>query len=215
MGKHHQQRFFLGTRPGETLIQLLVATALPEEVVKGNPQRIRLGLAGMVSVGQQVSIELPEVLGKLLQEVAMGKKAWRQFLVVAIFMDPAQGQLDGQPIELGRIITQQQLDHRVGGLGSVGRDRQGFLHTLAQIGSLFGQVRIQHAVELALCVRLIMGQQCGKRATPLLRDAQLRQQFQGEVIHLKDRIGSPLKNAKQTQAIFGRQRTIGSIQRGA
>jgi len=61
----------------------------------------------MVSVGQQVSIELPEVLGELLQEVAMGKKAWRQFLVVAIFMDPAEGQLDGQPIKLGRIITQE------------------------------------------------------------------------------------------------------------
>jgi hypothetical protein len=49
----------------------------------------------MVSVGQEVSVELPEVLGELLQDVAMGKEAWHQFLVVAIFMNPAQGQLDG------------------------------------------------------------------------------------------------------------------------
>jgi hypothetical protein len=36
-------------------------------------------------------------------------------------------------------------------------------------------------------------QQCGKRATPLLRDAHLRQQLQGERIHLKDGIGSSLR----------------------
>jgi hypothetical protein len=44
---------------------------------------------------------------------------------VAIFMNPAQSELDGQVVELGRIITQEQLYHRVGGLGSVGRNRQG------------------------------------------------------------------------------------------
>src|SRR5437588_662693 len=44
MGKHHQQGFFLGPRQGEALIQLVVAAGLPEEVVKGHPQRIRLGL---------------------------------------------------------------------------------------------------------------------------------------------------------------------------
>ena len=42
----------------------------------------------MISVGHQVSVELPEILGELLQEVAMGEEAWRQFLVMAIFMDP-------------------------------------------------------------------------------------------------------------------------------
>ena len=91
MGKHHQQGFFLGMRPGETLIQLLIAAALPEEVIKGRPQCIRLCRIGIVSVGQQISVELPEVFGKLLQEVAMGQEAWGQFLVMAIFMDPAQG----------------------------------------------------------------------------------------------------------------------------
>lgn len=30
----------------------------------------------------------------------MGKEAWPQFLVVAIFMNPAQRKLDGQPVEL-------------------------------------------------------------------------------------------------------------------
>src|SRR5256885_15943789 len=86
----------------------------------------------MVSVGHQVSIERPEVLGELLQDVAMSKEAWHQFLVMTIFMDPAQGQLDGQPVELGRIITHKQLNHRVGSLASVGRDGQGFLHARSE-----------------------------------------------------------------------------------
>ncbi len=98
----------------------------------------------------------------------MGKEGWRQFLVVAIFMDPAQGQLDSHPGEWGRIITYYELNHRVGGLGSVGRNRQGFLHALAQIGPLFGQVRIQHVVKLLFRVHLLLGQQRGKHATPLL-----------------------------------------------
>ncbi len=37
MGKPHQQRLFLGPRPGEALIPLLVAAGLPEEVIKGHP----------------------------------------------------------------------------------------------------------------------------------------------------------------------------------
>ncbi len=146
MGKHHQQRLFLGQRQGKALIQLLVAAGVPEELIKGCLQRLSLCRTGMVSVGQEVSVKLPEILGELLQDVTMGKKAWRQFLVVAIFMNPAQGQLGGQPVELGRIITQEQLNHRVGRLGSVGRDGQSFLHALAQVDSLFGQVRIQGCV---------------------------------------------------------------------
>src|SRR5437764_7091082 len=50
MGKHHQQRFFLGPRQGEALIQLAVAARLSEEGVKGHPQRMRLGRTRMVSV---------------------------------------------------------------------------------------------------------------------------------------------------------------------
>src|SRR6266545_2317519 len=80
MGKHHQQRFFLGQSQSFALIQLTVATCLPEEVVKGSPQHLRQGLTGMVAIGQQVSVELPEVLGELLQDVAMSKEVWRQFL---------------------------------------------------------------------------------------------------------------------------------------
>src|SRR5437764_10719562 len=131
MGKHHQQRLFLGQRQNFALIQLAVAAGLPEEAVKGRPQGISLGLTGMISVSQEVSVELPEILGELLQEVAMGEEAWRQFPVMAIFMDPAQGKLDGQPVELGCIITKEQFDYWVGVLGSVARVRQGFLLGLA------------------------------------------------------------------------------------
>ena len=174
--KHHPQRVFLGPRPGEPLIQLLVAAGLPKQVVKGRSQRIRLGRTGMVSVGQQVSIERPELLREPLEEVAMGQKAWCQFLVVAIFMDPAQGQLDRQPVELGRIITQEQFDHWVGRLTLVGRDRQGLFHTLAQRGPIDGQVPIQHLVEVALGVWVAVRQQRGKQATPLRLHAELGQQ---------------------------------------
>ncbi len=176
MGKHHQQGLFLDQRPGEAFIQLLVAADLPEEEIKRSSQCLSLCRTGIVSVGQEVSVERPERLGELLQEVAMGKEAWCEFLVMTIFMDPAQGQLDRQSVELGRIITQQQLNDWVGGLGSVGRDRQGFLHALAQIGPVFGQVRIQHGVEVVFRVRLTVGQQRGKQTTPLLRHAELRQQ---------------------------------------
>src|SRR5260370_40005091 len=106
MGKHHQQRFFLGQRQSFALIQLVVAATLSEEALKLHSQRIRLGQTGMVSVGQEVSVELPKILGETFQEVAMGKETWREFLVVAIFMNPAQSQFNGQPVELGRIIAQ-------------------------------------------------------------------------------------------------------------
>lgn len=104
----------------------------------------------------------------------MGKEVWGQFLVVAIFMNPAEGELNRQPVELGGIITQQQRNDWVGGLGAVGRDRQGFLHALAQIGPVSGQVPIQHGVEVVFRVHFTVGQQRGKQTTPLLRYAEQR-----------------------------------------
>src|SRR2546423_45296 len=47
-------------------------------------------LGGMVPIVQQVPVELPEVLPEGLKDVAMGRDAWSQLLLVAIFMDPAQ-----------------------------------------------------------------------------------------------------------------------------
>ena len=90
MGKYHQQRVFLGQRQSFALIQQVVAAALPKEVLKLSLQRLSLCLTGMVSIGQQLSVELPEVFGETLQKVAMGKEAWRQFLVMALFMNPAE-----------------------------------------------------------------------------------------------------------------------------
>src|SRR5258708_30653236 len=90
MRKDHQQRLFLGQRQSFALIQLVVAACLPEEEFKGSSQRLSLYRTGIVSVGQEVSVELPEILGELLQDVAVRKEAWGQFLVVAIFMNPTQ-----------------------------------------------------------------------------------------------------------------------------
>lgn len=38
----------------------------------------------MVTVSQQVTVERPEILGELLQDVAMGQEAWHQLLVMAV-----------------------------------------------------------------------------------------------------------------------------------
>src|SRR5450755_2021443 len=79
MGKHHQQGLFLDQRPGEAFIQLLVAADLPEEEIKRSSQCLCLSRTGIVSV------ELPERLGELLQEIAMGKEARCELLVMTIF----------------------------------------------------------------------------------------------------------------------------------
>ena len=71
---------------------------------------------------------------------------------------------------------------------------------------------IQHRVELLMCVCPIELQQRGNEATPFLRETQAGHQFQGERIPLKERIGSPLKHAKQAQAILGHTGLIGGRQ---
>ena len=106
MGKHHKQLVFLCQRAPFALIELLVAAGLPEELIKRSPARLSLGTAGVVSVSQEVLIQLPEALGEGLQEVAMVSKAWHQFLVMAVFMDPAQRKLCRQPVELGRVVAE-------------------------------------------------------------------------------------------------------------
>src|SRR3989442_5113902 len=91
MGKRHQQRFFLCQRKRKALVQLLVATALPKEVLKLPLQRLSLLLVGIVPIGHKLAVELPEAFFEGVQELAMIRDAWDQFLVVAIFMNPAQG----------------------------------------------------------------------------------------------------------------------------
>jgi len=75
----------------------------------------------MLPVGQQLAVQLPEVLLEFVQPLAMVSEAWGQLLVVAIFMHPAEGQFSRQPGTLRRIITDEKLYHREGGLGLVGR----------------------------------------------------------------------------------------------
>ncbi len=74
----------------------------------------------MLPVGQQLAVQLPEVLLELVQPLAMVSPAWGQLLVVAIFMHPAEGQFSSQPVTLRRIVTDEKLYHRVGSLGVVG-----------------------------------------------------------------------------------------------
>ena len=107
MGKHHQQRRFLGQRLAQALIQLLVPTGVAKEAVKVRMQTLGLDRAWIVSVGQQIIVERPKVLGECLEEIEMGQEARYQCLVMAILMNPTQGQLVRQVVELGRIITEQ------------------------------------------------------------------------------------------------------------
>src|SRR6266576_1352372 len=106
MGKHHEQLLFLCQRPPFAFIQLLVAALACEEVIKGGLQSSSLGGAWVLSVVQEVLIQLPEGLAKVLQEVAMKSHAWNQFLVVTEFMNPAQREQGCQPVELGRIVAE-------------------------------------------------------------------------------------------------------------
>ena len=69
-------------------------------------------------------------------------KAGDQFLVVTKFMDPAQGDPRGQPIELGRIVADEEIDNGVARLTVVGRDRKGIQDVLAHPWSHAWQARI-------------------------------------------------------------------------
>jgi hypothetical protein len=57
----------------ETSVQLLVTAGLPKELIESGVQALSLHLTRMVSV------ERPEILGKLLEEVEMGQEVWDQF----------------------------------------------------------------------------------------------------------------------------------------
>src|SRR3979411_1086228 len=105
MGKHHEQVMFLCQGPLFALIQELVATGLPEELIKLALQSAGLGRTRVVTIVQKALIELPEALAKLLQELHVMGKAGDQFLVVTQFMDPAQRQFLRQRIELGSVVT--------------------------------------------------------------------------------------------------------------
>lgn len=203
---HHQQRFCLGQRQGFALIQLAGAAGLPEKVIKGCPQRISLGGIGIVWGGQQISRERPEVPGTRLKKMAMSKKAWHQLLVVAIVMDPAEGQLDGS----GGVSSQpsNSTTGEAVWLREIAIARASFT-LVRNVAPCVGTCATQYVVELALCGDLVVQQPCGKRATPGLRDAQRRQPFPGEVRRWKDGIGTALKNAKPRRPIAGRNRTRG------
>jgi hypothetical protein len=60
MDQHQEQLVFLGLRQSKTLIQLLVASRLPKELVKLRPQS--LSLLWMQPRGLQLVVQLPEVL---------------------------------------------------------------------------------------------------------------------------------------------------------
>jgi len=123
MRKHHEQLVSLAQRACFAFIQLLVATALCEELIKRVGRSDSLGWVGRASIVQEIVIQLPEPFAKVLQEVTMVSKAGAQLLVMTKFMNPAQSQFCGERIELGSIITQQEARHRIGTLGSIDRNR--------------------------------------------------------------------------------------------
>jgi hypothetical protein len=84
LGKHHQQRVFLAQRRCFALISLLIAAGLSKEPLKGCFEALSLLRARMVSVGEEPSVECPELLGEIHQEVDRNKEAEDQLLVVAI-----------------------------------------------------------------------------------------------------------------------------------
>src|SRR5262249_55267960 len=102
------------------LIQLLIPTGLSKELIKRGLQNTGLIRGGMGTVVQKALVELPESGAELLQEGEMVSEAWLEFLVMTKFMNPAQGQFDRESVELGRVIAEQECNHRVVRLGSIG-----------------------------------------------------------------------------------------------
>ena len=93
MRKHHEQLLFLCQCACLVLIQLVIATLACEEVIKLCPQSVSGGLVWMLPIGQQIAVEEPEGPAEVFQDVAMGKEAWLEALVVTELMDPAQRQV--------------------------------------------------------------------------------------------------------------------------
>ncbi len=101
-------------------IQLVIATLGAKELIKLSGQCGSPGGVGMLSVLQEAVIEFPEGLAEVLQEGEVVRKAWDQGLVMTKFMDPTQGQLEGQPVELGGIVTEQEANNGIAALRLVG-----------------------------------------------------------------------------------------------
>src|SRR5947209_7362787 len=154
MRKDHEQLIALFERALFALIQLLVAAALCKELTKGGLQSGSLDRVGVVAVVQEALIQLPEGRAEVLQEGTMVSEAWLEFLVMTKFMDPAQRQFCGERIELGGIVTEQESDHRVNGLGSVSSYCQSIFHALAHSGSHAGQPRREQAINVFFCESL-------------------------------------------------------------
>ena len=120
MGKHHEQRFFLRQSQPLALVQLLIATGLPKEVLELSLQRVSVLLIGMLPIGQELAVQLPEALIEAVQELAMDRDVGGQLLVMAKFMNPTESSFKRQPVTLWRIVTDEQFYHWPQCLGSVG-----------------------------------------------------------------------------------------------
>jgi hypothetical protein len=72
MGKHHEQRFFLRQSQPHALVQQLVASGLPKEVLELSLQRVNVLLIGMVPLGQELAVQLPEALLEAVPRVGDG-----------------------------------------------------------------------------------------------------------------------------------------------
>src|SRR2546426_274107 len=85
-------------------------------------------------------------------------------------------------------------------------------HALAQVGSQGGQAFAEQRIDLLFIEVLLSGQHSDELVGPLLADSQVWEQPQGERIEPEGGICSALKNPKQTQTVFARGGTVGSIQ---
>src|SRR5436190_13118666 len=92
MGKNHEQRFLLCQSKRLALVQLLVASGLLKKLLKLTPQRVSFLLIGILPIGQELAVQLPEALLEGIQPFTVVRDAWDQLLVMTILMNPAEGQ---------------------------------------------------------------------------------------------------------------------------
>ena len=105
MGKHHQQGFVLSQSKRFALVQLLVASSLPKKLLKLTLQLLSILLVGILPIGQEFAVQLPETAAEGVQDADVVRDAWEQLLVMTKFVNPAERSFNRQPVELGRIVT--------------------------------------------------------------------------------------------------------------
>lgn len=157
--QHHQQAAFLGVRQGNAFIQRPIARHRGEQRIERCRQARALLRCRMLAIGQQLIVEVPEVVQEIVQQRAVERHNGHQLFIMPPLMHPAQCQLLGHPGELQRAVTDQQANHGAFRLRVIGRHGRRSHNPFACLRPELGQVFSQQVLQEG-CVQLLIA---GKR----------------------------------------------------